>query len=301
MERKDRVDLFGAIMLVATSATYGLNQALIKIVNGGLQPVFQAGLRSLFAILPILIFAWLTKKKLSLTDGSFPPALIAGSFFAGEFILLYQALDYTTVARASIFFYTMPFWAAIGAHFLIPGERLTWLRSGGLVLAFIGVILALSNNAEPATDKAFVGDLFCLLGAILWAGILLIARTTKFSRACPEMQLLYQVAISSVILLAVAPFFGELVRDFTPAIAGIFAIQVLGVVCVGFLTWFWLLSIYPASDMASFGFLAPVFGVFFGWLIFDEALGWVTILALLLVGIGIVLVNRKPKAITVQK
>ena len=298
LQRKNKIDAFGAALLVATSAIMGLNQSLIKIVNEGLQPVFQAGLRSLYAILPLVLFALWKRKKLSMSDGSFWPGLLSGLFFSTEFVLLFQALDFTTVARASIFFYTMPFWAALGAHFLIPGERLTMVRVLGLVLAFLGVTLALSNNAEPATDKALIGDVYCIVGAMFWAGILLLARTTKLSRACPEMVLFYQLLVSSVVLLALAPFFGQPVRELTPLIGGIFAVQVLGVVCLGFLTWFWILSIYPSSDMASYSFLAPVFGVVFGWLILDERLTVLTFAALVLVGVGIVLVNRKPKQVS---
>ena len=47
--------------------------------------------------------------------------------------------------------------------------------------------------------------------------------------------------------------------------------------------------------MASFGFLAPVFGVLLGWLLLDEELSIWIIVALVLVSFGIVLINRKPK------
>ena len=220
---------------------------------------------------------------------------MTGVFFAAEFILLFQALDYTTVSRASIFFYTMPFWVALAAHFLIPGERLTTMKTTGLALAIAGVVLALSRNDQPASDLALLGDLMCLLGAVGWAAIALIARTTAMSKSAPEMQLLYQLAVSAPIMLALAFALGETVREPTVTHYWIFAFQVLVVVSIGFLTWFWILSIYPASDMASFSFLAPVFGVFFGWLVFDEPLTWTVLAALTLVAVGIVLVNRKPK------
>lgn len=48
------------------------------------------------------------EKRLSMRDGSFWPGILAGIFFGTEFLLLFQALDYTTVSRASNFFYTMP-------------------------------------------------------------------------------------------------------------------------------------------------------------------------------------------------
>jgi drug/metabolite transporter (DMT)-like permease len=122
-----------------------------------------------------------------------------------------------------------------------------------------------------------------------------MARLTKLSRSSPEMLLLYQLAVSAPILLVVAPGFGPLIREMTPALAGIFAFQVIAVVCVGFVAWFWVLKIYPASDMASFSFLAPVFGVLFSWLILGEDISWSVIAALVLVAAGIYLVNRRPR------
>jgi drug/metabolite transporter (DMT)-like permease len=295
MARKDRIDTFGATLLVGQSMLLGLNQVLIKVVNTGLGPVFQAGMRSFVAALPILAFALITRKRLSITDGSLVPGIACGILFALEFILLFQALDHTTVARATVFFYTMPFWVAMAAHFIIPGERLTLVRIAGLLLAFAGVAWALLGKGAAPKDTAIYGDIACLVAAVFWAGIALVTRATKFSNATPVMQLLYQLSVSSVILLPVAPLFGDLVRDFTPMIAGIFAFQVLVVVGVGFLVWFWVLSIYPASDMAAFGFLTPISGVIFGWLILGEEVSMTLLGALAMVSVGIVLINRKPR------
>ncbi|HUS54069.1 MAG TPA: DMT family transporter [Thermohalobaculum sp.] len=295
MERKDRIDALGGAVLLTFSLLVGLNQVMIKLVNAGMQPVFQAGMRSACAFLPVLIFAILARRRLSLTDGSLWPGILAGVFFATEFVLLFQSVEYTSVARASVFFYTMPFWVALWAHFLIPSERLTPARVFGLVLAIGGIALALLRDDHPATEHALFGDILSLLGAMFWAAIVYLARMTKLSKASPEMLLLYQLAVSSVILLAAAPLFGPLIREMTPALAAIFAFQVLAVVCFGFLLWFWALKIYPASNMTSFSFLAPLFGVLFSWLILGEAISWTTIMALVLVAIGIVLVNRRAR------
>ncbi|MGI9356425.1 MAG: DMT family transporter [Rhizobiaceae bacterium] len=295
MDKEDRIDAFGATSLIGFSALLGLNQVMIKLVNAGLQPVFQAGLRSLLAFPIVLLIALAFRQRLSIRNGSLLPGLISGLFFGGEFILLFLALDYTSVARASIFFYTMPFWVAVGAHYLIPGERLTTLRITGLVLAIAGVALALSGNAQPASDYALMGDIVCLIGAMMWAGIALIARTTALSKSTPHMQLLYQLAVSAPMMLFAALFFGPFIRELEPFHLGLFAVQVIVVVSFGFAAWFWLLSKYPASDMASFGFLAPLFGVGFGWLILNEIVGLRLVLALVLVGTGIVLVNRKAR------
>lgn len=293
MERKTHIDALGASTLIVFSAMMGLNQALIKVVNSGFSPVFQAGLRSLIAFLPVLLYGILARKKLSVSDGSLLPGIVTGTFFSVEFILLFTALEYTTVSRASVLFYTMPFWVALGAHFLIPGERLSVLRVSGLALAVGGVVVALADRGGAAGEYALLGDLMCLAAAAFWAGIALVARVTPLSRSSPTMQLLYQLTVSAVVLMAVAPLFGSMVREVTPGIVGILLFQSIVVVAIGFTVWFWILSVYPASDMASFGFLSPIFGVLFGWLIFDERISASIVIALVMVGSGIYLVNRR--------
>lgn len=295
MPRKDRIDALGAAALLGFALLMGLNQVMVKLVNAGLAPVFQAGLRSACAFLPVLAFALLARRRLSVTDGSLLPGLLTGLLFAFEFMMFFRAVEYTSVARASIFFYTMPIWVALAAHWLIPGERLNARRALGLALAVTGVALALSRNEAPATDRALQGDLMCIAAAMGWAGIALTARLSPLARASPEMQLLYQLAVSAPVLLALAPLHGALVRELTPAILALFAVQVLVVVSVGFLAWFWVLKIYPASDMAAFSFLSPVFGVLFGWWILDEHVSATILAALALVGLGIWLVAGRPR------
>lgn len=296
MERKDRIDAFGGTALLVFSLLLGLNQVLIKIVNAGFDPVFQAGLRSACALLPVLLYAWMRKKKLSISDGSFGPGLICGMIFAVEFLFLFKAIELTTVARASILFYTMPFWVTVGAHFLIQGERLTLVRLVGLGLAILGVAVALGDGGDGTGPSSLSGDLYAILGAIAWAALALMIRLSKLNRSTPEMQLIYQLIVSAIILIPLSAFLGDMVRDVTPMILGIFAFQVVIIVSIGFVVWFWILSIYPTSDMASYGFLAPVFGVFFGWLILDETISYSIVASLILVSIGIVLVNRKRAA-----
>ena len=291
--RRERIDALAATTLVSFNVLLGLNQALVKLVNAGFAPVFQSGLRSACAFIPVLGFALLMRRRLSIRDGSLGPGIVNGLLFSGEFCLLFLALDYTTVARVSLFFYTMPFWVALGAHFLIPGERLTLLRVTGLGLAVAGVALALQGKGGVEAADAWVGDLLALGAALFWASIALLTRTTRLSDCSPEMNLLYQLAVSSVVLLLIAPLFGDLVRDVTPQIVGIFAFQVIVIVSIGFLVWFWVLSVYPVSHMAAFSLLAPVFGVMFGWLIFDDPISPMFVVALALVGAGIVLVNRR--------
>ena len=95
MEKKEKIDLFGAVALISLSALLGLNHVVIKVVNTGLNPVFFAGLRSLLAFFFLIIYFKLTNKKIEFSKDTMGISILAGIVFALEFLLLFLALDFT--------------------------------------------------------------------------------------------------------------------------------------------------------------------------------------------------------------
>lgn len=295
MPRKDRLDARGLGALMAISAVLALNQIVVKLVNAGLQPVFFAGLRSLIAVLSVL--AWMGFRGISprIPREAIPAALAMGLAFSGEFLCLFIALDLTTVVRAAILFYTMPFWFSILAHFFLPGERLTRVKTLGLVLSFAGTAWAILDKGSAAAGQAsFAGDLCAVAGAFGWAMTAFLARGSLMARQRPETQLFWMVLISGPVLVAVAPAFGPLVRDLHPLHIWGLLFQAVVVVTGGFVAWLWVLSVYPASTVASFSFLTPVIGMALGWLLLGEPVGPGILGAAVLVAGGIILINRRP-------
>ena len=291
MTRKTQMDLLAISVLIGFNVLLGLNQALVKLVNEGFSPVFQAGFRSACAFIPVLVFALIMKRQLSIRDGSLPWGIINGLLFSIEFALLFVALDYTTVARVSLFFYMMPVWVAVSAHFLVPEEPLNRNKILGLLLAVVGVGIAFGGNLGDAGPDAWIGDLLALIGGMFWAGIAMVTRL-KLGSVSSEMNLLYQLFVSGVLLTLIGLIVDSPIREPTMLIYGVFAFQVLVIVSIGFLLWFWVLANYPVSNMASFSLLTPIFGVFFGWLMFGDPITVTLGVALLLAGVGILLVNR---------
>lgn len=295
MEKKQKIDLFGAIALISLSALLGLNHVVIKIVNSGLNPVFFAGLRSLLAFFFLIIYFKLTKKKIEFSKDTMGISILAGIVFALEFLLLFLALDFTSVARNSILYYSMPIWVTVFGHFFLPNERLNFFKSVGLISAFAGVSLAISNNSETFSihNWQLIGDFLAIMAAILWATIIYLVKGTRFKEVPPEMQLVWMVMISAPILLLASFCFGDLVRDFQMIHLWGLLFQSIFVVAGGFLFWLWLTSIYPASGVASFSFLSPIFTIFFGWLFLNEIVNFTFIAAATLVIFGLVCINMK--------
>jgi drug/metabolite transporter (DMT)-like permease len=170
MERKDRIDLFGATALILFALNLAFNQVVIKVTTGGFSPVFSAGLRSAGAIIVLLIWIRLRGQAWDIPRRALLGGVLSGVIFALEFTCLFIALDLTTVSRVSVIFYTMPVWMALTAHFVFAGEQLTKPKIAGLLMAMSGVALALLDRGGGAVSWA--GDLLALASAF-GAGLLM--------------------------------------------------------------------------------------------------------------------------------
>ena len=292
--RKDRLDAFGATALVGIAGLLAFNQVVIVWVNEGLQPVFFAGLRSALATGFVALWLWVQGRPVRYTPRTGAAGLLIGVVFASEFLCLFLALDLTAVSWAVVIFYTMPVWLALLAHFFLPGERLTTVRTLGLGLAFAGTAIAILDRSHEATRTAsLTGDLLALGGAFGWAGTAFLTRVTAMKRVGPEMQLFWMVAVSAPVLLLASLFFGPLIRELQPMHLVWLVFMASVVVAGGFIGWLWLLSVYPAATVASFSFLTPVLSLGLGWLVLGEPIGPAILVAALLVAMGIVLINRR--------
>ena len=290
MERKTQMDAFGAVALTGFAFLLAFNQVVIKVTNGGIQPVFFAGLRSAGAVLCVYAYMRWRGIPLQWIKGTKRWGAITGTVFAFEFLCLFIALDLTTVGRSGVIFYSMPVWMAILAHFFVAGDKITPQKAVGLAFALAGVAWAILARDEGTAN--IWGDFAALGAAFGWAITALLAKASPLSKVRPEMQLMWQIGVSAPVLLVASMFFGDLIRDLAPIHLWGLAFQIVVVVSAGFVFWLWLLSIYPASGVASFSFLSPVLSVALGWLLLGEDVGPNLIGALVLVAIGILLINR---------
>jgi len=290
------LDTAGFWMMLGLAVLFSVNNVLIKLGNGGLQPAFFAGARSAVAL--VALSGWMVWRGISFRPDLWREGLMAGLLFSSEFLFLFVALDHTSVVHASSIFYAMPIWLALAAHFLFPGERLTPVRLLGFLLGFAGVVLSLTGRGGgTGGDGGLLGDLAALVAGMSWAGIVVVSRKTRFGQSAAETQIFWQVVISAPLLCALSPLFGlPLVRDFDALQAVLLLVQGVGVVTVGFVLWFWLIGRYQAGTVASFSFLTPVLSALLGWLLLGEAVGTTTPVALALLIGGLVLINRRPRA-----
>jgi drug/metabolite transporter (DMT)-like permease len=284
------------VLLTVLCAAWGAGQVAIKVGNRGISPLYHAAIRSAGAAL--LVWGWSALRGVPVgrRDGTAGYGATIASLFALEFVCIYWGFMYTTAARGVLFIYAAPFFVALGAHWLLPAERLHGTRVAGLVAAFAGLALALADGLTLPTRREVLGDLLELGGASLWAATTLVIKV-RGPGISPHRTLFYQLGGSAILLGALAVASGEpgVTRLGAPVVAAVLY-QIVVVAFVSYLAWFWLLTRYPASHLHAYTFCTPVFGLLAGWWLLGEPVTPALALAMVCVALGIYLVNRQPGA-----
>lgn len=291
LDRRDAVDVAAVVLMLALTFSWGLNGVAAKLSNQGFNPIFVNLARS--AIGGALVFLWCRYRGIRLfdRDGTLPAGLLAGFLFGVEFTCIFVGLEYTSVARSTLTVNTMPFWVLVGAHFLL-GEKMSLGKLAGLVLAFCGVVLVFSDKLSLPSPDAIVGDVLSICGGVFWAATTLVIKRSRLATASAEKLLLYQLGVSSAMAVPLLAFAGPVFRDVSIVPVAALAFQAIYVVAITYVVWFWLMRRYPAAGLSSFAFLTPVFGVLCGGLLLQEPLSIRIFLALALIGVGLIIVNR---------
>ena len=297
MSRKTHLDTLAVAALLVLCLSWGGQQVAVKLTIADISPVMQGGLRSIGSTILIALWMLARGQPIFERDGTLWWGLAAGSLFAIEFLLIYWGLDYTHASRAVIFIYLSPFVVAIGAQWFVPGERLDRAQYAGLALAFGGIVLAFGESFTLPSRRMLIGDSMLIVAAIFWGATTIVIKAGPLARTSAAKTLLYQLAISAVVLPVGSWLIGEpgVVRLSSLAVTSL-VYQTVWIASITYLAWFWLIRHYPAAKLASFTFLTPLLGVFAGWWVLDEPLTAALLFALVFVAAGIYVVNRPGKA-----
>ncbi|MEE9567593.1 MAG: DMT family transporter [Desulfobacteria bacterium] len=269
--------------------------AVIKIGARELPPLFMAGLRSLVA--SACLYIWIKAKRLTLFPSTkvLLHGIVVGLLFGSEFGFIYVGLEYTLASRTYVLVYTAPFFVAVGAHFFLENDRLNRWKAAGLILAFAGVVTLFMKDLGSFSLSALPGDLMILAAGALWGATTVYIKKYLSHHTVPLQTLFYQVFFSAPPLFLMSILLEDpIVLSLSLAAGFSVFYQCIIVAFLSYLVWFELIHRYPVSLLHAFSFFTPVFGVFLsGALILGEIMSPNLIVALILVSLGMVLVNRK--------
>lgn len=271
---------------------WGMNWVVMKTANTFFPPITFVAYRFLFGALVLLsVWFWLhlplPKKKY------WPWIFLTGILQMGLNNIAAQTSMLTLGAgMVSVLNYSMPVFAAVMAHFLL-GERLTWRKGAGIVLAIVGMAVLMDVHAGGDVAAICIG----LLSAVFW-GLASIFVKLKLSDVNPISLTTWQMVCASLSLLAYTAIVpqGEVVWN-TESILCLIYNGVLAS-ALAFFLWSWILQHIEVSKASVAVLAVPVVGVVGGILCLGEPMtlhiffGMIMIMA----GIYIVVTHKRQPA-----
>jgi len=181
---------------------------------------------------------------------------------------------------------------AIGiAHFSTTDERLTWFKSTGFLMGFIGVLFIIGIETFRGGVTELMPQLAIICAATSYAAAGAFAKriknlATSMSTACVLVSASLMTVPAS--LLFESPFAVDITESRR---ISLLPILYLGLVPTGlaFLIRFHLLRHVGYTFVSQVGYLVPMFGVLFGAIIFKEAITSSIVFGLVLILTGILI------------
>lgn len=276
------------LQLLLLAAIWGASFLFMRIAVPALGPGWLIEARVLLAALLLWGVARALRQPPLVLRGQGRHYLVLGLFnTALPFLLFAYAARTLPASLLAILNATGPIWGALIAA-LWQRTPLSPRAAAGLLLGVAGVVLLL--GLEPAALRAGAGwAVAATLAATCCYGI-----ASNYARVAPTQGPLANAHGSMwAAVLWVVPVlpFAPAAALPTPGVAA--AVVTLGLLCTGvaYLLYFRLVADIGAAPALTVGFLVPLFGVLWGRLFLDEAVGWHTLAGALVVLVGTALVT----------
>ena len=293
MREPKTIDLF---LLVLLGLIWGSSFFNIKIATYSYDPLTLALIRVVFASVPLFLLCKYKNIKVEAFSKNWKPyALIGLCNIAIPFTLIAIGTAKINSYLAAMLMSTTPMSGSILAHFFTKNEKITLLKSIGILIGFSG-ILFLFFDKLIIDESNYTYVLITILGSTFYSigGILTLKLKTKGNENVTTSTTLW-----SVIFLFPLSIIIETPWQLNPSAESTLALLYLGVVATG-LAWlirFRILTVNGLVFQTQVAYLIPIFGVLFGYFLMNEIITWRVLISLIIIMLGIYIVKKNNKGL----
>ncbi|MDC1093229.1 DMT family transporter, partial [Pelagibacteraceae bacterium] len=256
-------------LLLLLSIIWGSAFFNIKIATYSYEPFTLALVRVIFASIPLFLLCKFKKIKIEAFGKSWNwYALIGLCNIAIPFVLIAIGTAKINSYLAAILMSTTPLSGSILAHLFTKNEKLSYLKSLGVLIGFSGIILLFFDKVIINSDN-YVYALITILGSTFYCigGLLTIKLKNRVNENVTTSTTLW-----SVIFLIPFSLMLEAPWNASPTLQSTLSLLYLGVIATG-LAWlirFRILTVNGLVFQTQVAYLIPIFGIFFGYFLMDE-------------------------------
>lgn len=268
--------------LLAGNVALALGPWAVRLADSG--PV-AAGFWRLFLALPFLVVLARAngERLVGIARPTFILVLVAGVVFALDLASWHIGIAATRLGNATLFGNSGSLVLMIWGFVIwrrLP-RSLEWLA---IVSALTGAAILMGTSLQISRET-LVGDLFCLLAGLFYAGYLLILQNARAGLGSWSL-LTCSSLTGAPILLGIALLRGEPIwpTDWTPLISLFVLSQLVG---QGLLVY--CLKHFTPLVIGLALLTQPAVAALTGWFAFGEAIGAIDVLGMVLLGAALVL------------
>ena len=282
------IDLF---LLLLLGLIWGSSFFNIKIATYTYEPFTLALIRVVFASLVLFLLCKYKNIKIEAFSKNWKPyALIGLCNIAIPFTLIAIGTSKINSYLAAMLMSTTPMSGSILAHFFTKNEKITFLKSIGILIGFSGVFFLFFDKLI-VNESNYIYVLITILGSTFYSigGILTLRLRTKGNENVTTSTTLWSV----IFLLPLSIIF-ESPWQSNPSLESTIALLYLGIIATG-LAWlirFRILTVNGLVFQTQVAYLIPIFGVLFGYFLMDEVITWRALISLIIIILGIYIVKK---------
>ena len=285
------------IVIITLSLTVGSSFIAIKIVLDSISPLFAFSFRFMITggILILVSYVFDRKNREIKEIKLWRNALVVGAILiVGGHGLIAWGTQYLSAGIASLLNSTIPLWVVL-FMFMMFHSKITNSARIGLALGFGGMII-LVGPSIGGQGLSLIGVTSLLMSSMLWA----LGSIYSGKSFLPQNFLLSAGMVTLVggsLLLIPSFLIGEF--NLIPSYSDIdlnLLISYLFLIFIGtiipFAEFYWLLKVSTPPIANTFAYIAPIVAVFLGWAILDESVTYLTIIATVVILLGVALIVR---------
>lgn len=256
--------------------------------------------RGLIGMIFLLFVVLVTRNKISFKNikNNLIVLLLSGAAIGFNWIFLFEAYNYTTVATATLTYYLAPFFVMIASP-LVLKEKLTIKQFFCLIGALLGMVFVsgVVQNGIPSPDE-LRGILSGLGAAILYATVILLNK--KLGEISAYEKTIMQLGTAAIVVIPYI-FLTEDITQLTFEPLTIGMLLITGIIHTGIAYTFYFNSMkdLKAQTVAIFSYIDPAVAIILSAVILKEKMDIFGIIgAVLILGsamISEIQIKRKAK------
>ena len=288
MREANNLDL---TLLIFLGVIWGSSFFNIKIATYSYEPFTLALIRVFFASIPLVLLCHYKNIKIEAFRKNWKWfALIGLCNIAIPFVLIAIGTAKINSYLAAILMSTTPLSGSILAHFFLKDEKLSFLKSLGVLIGFSGIILLFFDKVI-INENNIIYVLITILGSTFYCigGILTLKLKHKKNENVTTSTTLW-----SIIFLLPFSILIEKPWNLSPSIESTLALLYLGTIATG-LAWlirFRILTVNGLVFQTQVAYLIPIFGILFGYFLMNEIITWKVFVSLAIILLGIYIFKR---------